>query len=181
MAVQRCGPSGMFLLSACCGMFDFGMFNYFHLSVCCIPHAHTHTSGQVLVLLVVERQGLVASSVQCLWSTGTCLLELWLLSGKSSSMDASTDGDRMLPWMFLLLSLSSEAPSKKHAWRHSIAIHRKWQGSKSMCDAIRLTPCQLFWKNAFVWRNLQETRSVGMAQWSFCRCRFNWVWWMQRA
>ena len=23
-------------------MFDFGMFNYFLLSACCIPHTHTH-------------------------------------------------------------------------------------------------------------------------------------------
>ena len=56
MAVQRCGPSGMFLLSACCGMFDFGMFNYFHLSVCCIPHAHTRT--------------LPARCWSCSWSRG---------------------------------------------------------------------------------------------------------------
>ena len=55
ICMQRCGPSGMFLCSACFGMFDFGMFNYFLLSACCIPH--THTSGQVLVLLVVERCG----------------------------------------------------------------------------------------------------------------------------
>ena len=26
ICMQRCGPSGMFLLSACFGMFDFGMF-----------------------------------------------------------------------------------------------------------------------------------------------------------
>ena len=54
ICMQRCGPSGMFLRSACFGMFDFGMFdfgmfNYFLLSACCIPHTHTHTSGQVLV------------------------------------------------------------------------------------------------------------------------------------
>ena len=29
ICMQRCGPSGMFLLSACFGMFDFGMFKYF--------------------------------------------------------------------------------------------------------------------------------------------------------
>ena len=29
--MQRCGPSGMFLLSACFGVFDFGMFKYFLL------------------------------------------------------------------------------------------------------------------------------------------------------
>ena len=42
ICVQRCGPSGMFLLSACFGMFDFGMFKYFLLSACCIPHTHIH-------------------------------------------------------------------------------------------------------------------------------------------
>ena len=47
ICMQRCGPSGMFLGSACFGMFDFGMFdfgmfNYFLLSACCIPHTHTH-------------------------------------------------------------------------------------------------------------------------------------------
>ena len=46
ICMQRCGPSGMFLRSACFGMFDFGMFdfdmfNYFLLSACCIPHTHT--------------------------------------------------------------------------------------------------------------------------------------------
>ena len=99
VCMQRCGPSGMFLRSACFGMFDFGMFNIFLLSACYIPHAHTlparccfcpwsrgraqlrwsnavrrrhdrcwlhstythtHTSGQVLFLLVVERQGWTA-------------------------------------------------------------------------------------------------------------------------
>ena len=36
ICMQRCGPSGMFLLSACFGMFDFGMFKYFLLSACCV-------------------------------------------------------------------------------------------------------------------------------------------------
>ena len=31
----------MFILSACFGMFDFGMFQHFLLSACCIPHTHT--------------------------------------------------------------------------------------------------------------------------------------------
>ena len=34
ICMQRCGPSGMFLLSACVGMFDFGMFKHFLLSAC---------------------------------------------------------------------------------------------------------------------------------------------------
>ena len=38
---SACLSSGMFLLSACFGMFDFGMFKYFLLSACCIPHTHT--------------------------------------------------------------------------------------------------------------------------------------------
>ena len=41
----------------------FGMFKYFLLSACCIPH--THTCGQVLVLLVVERQGSTAFQPRC--------------------------------------------------------------------------------------------------------------------
>ena len=117
ICMQRCGPSGMFLCSACFGMFDFGMFNYFLLSACCIPHTHTlparcwscswsrdavlpacffvprasaclilaclitffcrpaafhthtHTSGQVLVLLVVERQGSTALQQRCATQT----------------------------------------------------------------------------------------------------------------
>ena len=28
-------------ISACFGMFDFGMFKYFLMSACCIPHTHT--------------------------------------------------------------------------------------------------------------------------------------------
>ena len=28
ICMQRCGPSGMFLRSACFGMFDFGMFDF---------------------------------------------------------------------------------------------------------------------------------------------------------
>ena len=52
---SACLSSGMFLLSACFGMFDFGMFKYFLLSACCIPH--THTCGQVLVLFVVATTG----------------------------------------------------------------------------------------------------------------------------
>ena len=52
---SACLSSGMFLLSACFGMFDFGMFKYFLLSACCIPRTHTHTCGQVLVLLVTGR------------------------------------------------------------------------------------------------------------------------------
>ena len=32
--MQSCGPSGMFLLSACFGMFAFGMFKRFLLSAC---------------------------------------------------------------------------------------------------------------------------------------------------
>ena len=47
ICMQRCGPSGMFLLSACFGMFDFGMFKYFLLS----PAAfHTHTLCKDAVL-----------------------------------------------------------------------------------------------------------------------------------
>ena len=34
ICMQRCGPSGMFLLSACFGMFAFGMFKRFLLSAC---------------------------------------------------------------------------------------------------------------------------------------------------
>ena len=34
ICMQRCGLSGMFLLSACFGMFDFGMFKHFLLSAC---------------------------------------------------------------------------------------------------------------------------------------------------
>ena len=48
--MQRCGPSGMFLLSACFGMFAFGMFKRFLLSACYVLllllllHTHnTHT------------------------------------------------------------------------------------------------------------------------------------------
>ena len=29
--MQRCDPSGMFLLSVCVDMFDFGMLKYYHL------------------------------------------------------------------------------------------------------------------------------------------------------
>ena len=55
--LRHADPSGMFLLLGllCFGMFDFGMFKYFLLSACCIPH--THTCGQVLVLLVVVTTG----------------------------------------------------------------------------------------------------------------------------
>ena len=47
--MQRCGPSGMFLLSACFGIFAFGMFKRFLLSACYVLllllHTHTtHTS-----------------------------------------------------------------------------------------------------------------------------------------
>ena len=34
ICMQSCGPSGMFLLSACFGMFAFGMFKRFLLSAC---------------------------------------------------------------------------------------------------------------------------------------------------
>ena len=54
--MQRCGPSGMFLLSACFGMFDFGMFKYFLRSACCIPrgsyHPHTTTPQQHVLCVV---------------------------------------------------------------------------------------------------------------------------------
>ena len=63
ICMQRGGPSGMFCLSACFGMFDFGMFKYCQRSACSIPH--THTCGQVLVLLVVERQGSTAFQPRC--------------------------------------------------------------------------------------------------------------------
>ena len=67
--------SGMFLLSACFGMFDFGMFKYCLLSACCIPRTqHTHTCGQVLVLLVTGRAQLplhvfffACLRMSCLW------------------------------------------------------------------------------------------------------------------
>ena len=65
--MQRCGPSGMFLLSACFGMFDFGMFILACLSTFFFRPAafHTHTCGQVLVLLVVDRQGSTALQQRC--------------------------------------------------------------------------------------------------------------------
>ena len=40
ICMQRGGPSGMFRLSACFGMFDFGMFKYCQRSACSIPHTH---------------------------------------------------------------------------------------------------------------------------------------------
>ena len=58
MAVQRCGPSGMLFLSACFGMFDFGMFQHFLLSACCIPHTHM----------------LPARCWSCSWSKGSAQL-----------------------------------------------------------------------------------------------------------
>ena len=69
----------MFLRSACFGMFDFGMFKYFLLSACCIPH--THTCGQVLVLLVVDRQGSTALQQRCAAQTWQIL---FLACGLSS-------------------------------------------------------------------------------------------------
>ena len=60
--------------AACLCMFDFGMFKYFLLSACCIPHTHTHTCGQVLVLLVVERQGSTALQQRCAEQTRQILL-----------------------------------------------------------------------------------------------------------
>ena len=60
---SACLSSGMFLLSACFGMFDFGMFKYFLLSACCIPH--THTCGQVLVLLVFATTGRAQLRYMC--------------------------------------------------------------------------------------------------------------------
>ena len=52
-----CLSSGMFLLSACFGMFDFGMF----------PSTHTHTCGHGLVLLVVATTGgAQTDSVSCM-------------------------------------------------------------------------------------------------------------------
>ena len=54
--MQSCGPSGMFLLSACVGMFGHLHAKLLH---------YTHTNGQVLVLLVVERQGSTAFQPRC--------------------------------------------------------------------------------------------------------------------
>ena len=73
ICMQRCGPSGMFLRSACFGMFTFGMFKFGHLHLftckdAVLPagfffprasaHTHTHFWSQVLVLLVVDEAGL---------------------------------------------------------------------------------------------------------------------------
>ena len=48
--------------AACLGMFDFGMFKYFLLSACCIPHTHTHT--------------LAARCWSCSWSRGRAQLRV---------------------------------------------------------------------------------------------------------
>ena len=60
ICMQRGGPSGMFRLSACFGMFDFGMFKYCQRSACSIPHTHTHT--------------LAARCWSCSWSRGRAQL-----------------------------------------------------------------------------------------------------------
>ena len=54
----------MFLLSACFGMFDFGMFKYFLLSACCIPHTHLRP-GAGLVRGRYDRQGPTALEQRC--------------------------------------------------------------------------------------------------------------------
>jgi hypothetical protein len=58
ICMQRGGPSGMFRLSACFGMFDFGMFKYCQRSACSIPHTHT----------------LAARCWSCSWSRGRAQL-----------------------------------------------------------------------------------------------------------
>ena len=57
ICMQSCGSSGMFFLSACVGMFDFGMFKFGHLHAKLL-HS-THTNGQVL---------------SCSWSRGRAQL-----------------------------------------------------------------------------------------------------------
>ena len=61
---SACLSSGMFLLSACFGMFDFGMFKYFLLSACCIPHTHLRP-GAGLVRGRYDRQGPTALEQRC--------------------------------------------------------------------------------------------------------------------
>ena len=62
-ATEVAANSGMFLLSVCFGMLAFlACLSTFFFR----PAAfHTHTSGQVLVLLVVERQGSTALQQRC--------------------------------------------------------------------------------------------------------------------
>ena len=72
---SACLSSGMFLLSACFGMFDFGMFKYCLLSACCIPRTHTHTHLWPGAGLARDRQSPTALHVfffaclrmSCLW------------------------------------------------------------------------------------------------------------------
>ena len=75
LSFSACLSSGMFLLSACFGMFDFGMFKYFFLSACCIPHTHLRP-GAGLARVRYDRQSPIALHVfyfaclrmSCLWS-----------------------------------------------------------------------------------------------------------------
>ena len=74
----------MFLLSACFGMFDFGMFKYFLLSACCIPHTHLRP-GAGLVRGRYDRQGPTALEQRCAAQTWQILFLACRLSSCRST------------------------------------------------------------------------------------------------
>ena len=125
--------------------------------------------------------GLVASSLQCLWATGTCRWSCgWFL-------------EKVLRWMPLPMAI--ECCHECFFYRvFCRRLHRRnmhggilspftGNGRVAKVCAMRYVwnPASCFgWKHSFG-AICKEPWSFGMAQWSFCRCRFNWVWLMQRA